>query len=122
MARLVVRSLDGKYLTNDRKGPAWTVNADMACVFDSAEDANRMARRLCDADRPEESGKYRLEEWKDVSPLAGIRETVAENNKHGRYSFDGLTSAEIAEYNRFLMFGENDDAFPDQATWSRIVD
>ena len=36
--------------------------------------------------------------------------------------YDGLTSAEIGRYNRAAMFGENDEAFPDQAEWSSWVD
>jgi hypothetical protein len=33
-----------------------------------------------------------------------------------------LSSAEIGRRNRALMFGENDEAFPSQEEWSRIVD
>ena len=32
------------------------------------------------------------------------------------------SSADIGRHNRALMFGENDEAFPDADTWSRIVD
>lgn len=37
-------------------------------------------------------------------------------------TFDGLTSAEIAKRNRRVMFGANDEAFPSEEEWSRIVD
>ena len=36
--------------------------------------------------------------------------------------YDGLTSSEIGTYNRFLMSGENDEAFPSEEEWSMIVD
>lgn len=42
------------------------------------------------------------------------------NVQNGRFCFDGFTSSEIAAYNRRLMFGENDEAFPDN--WSSVVD
>ena len=59
-------------------------------------------------------------------PAAGIYETIraimAGNIEAGRHEYDGLTSAQIGEYNRRLMFGENDEAFPDPTAWSSIVD
>ena len=33
-----------------------------------------------------------------------------------------LTKEEQFALNRYLMFGEDDEAFPDQDEWSRIVD
>lgn len=54
--------------------------------------------------------------------IKAIRATMNANIAAGRHEYDGLTSAEIGAYNRVLMFGENDEAFPDQDTWSRIVD
>jgi hypothetical protein len=36
--------------------------------------------------------------------------------------YDGLTDSEIGIYSRYLMFGENDEAFPDEEEWSMIVD
>lgn len=36
--------------------------------------------------------------------------------------YDGLTDSEIGIYNRCLMFGENDEAFPDEEEWSMVVD
>ena len=33
-----------------------------------------------------------------------------------------LSQEEQAVLNRYLMFGEDDEAFPDQDEWSRIVD
>jgi hypothetical protein len=37
-------------------------------------------------------------------------------------TFEGLTSSEIALRNGRLMFGSNDEAFPSQEDWARIVD
>lgn len=39
-----------------------------------------------------------------------------------RATYEGFTSSEIAAWNRRLMFGANDEAFPSAETWSRIVD
>ena len=33
-----------------------------------------------------------------------------------------MPSAEIGAMNRRIMFGANDEAFPDPATWAKIVD
>ena len=56
-------------------------------------------------------------------PIAEIKAVIAANAADPtKGSFDGLRSSEIAEYNRVLMFGENDEAFPSQEDWSHIVD
>jgi hypothetical protein len=52
--------------------------------------------------------------------LSALRCSNAQDASKG--TFDGFTSEEIAQYNRRLMFGENDEAFPSSAEWSRIVD
>jgi hypothetical protein len=39
-----------------------------------------------------------------------------------RATYQGLSTSEIAAYNRRLMFGANDEAFPSAQEWSRIVD
>lgn len=57
-----------------------------------------------------------------TSELKTIRAVMAANIEAGRHEYAGLTSAQIGEYNRMLMFGENDEAFPDADTWSSIVD
>jgi hypothetical protein len=44
------------------------------------------------------------------------------NAQNGRHVYDGFSTDEIAAYNRRLMFGENDEAFPGAEEWSRIVD
>jgi hypothetical protein len=51
-----------------------------------------------------------------------VEDIIAANHQARRYSFEGLTTAEIAERSRRIMFGDNDEAFPSQEEWSRIVD
>jgi hypothetical protein len=51
-----------------------------------------------------------------------ITATIKANREAGRNTFAGLDSSEIGQYNRALMFGDNDEAFPGQDEWSRIVD
>lgn len=54
--------------------------------------------------------------------LDEIRAIIAKNsNDPTRSTFEGLTTSEIASYNRRMMFGANDEAFPTQEEWSRIV-
>ena len=55
--------------------------------------------------------------------LAEIESAILENSKDQKKgTFDGLRSSEIAARSRHLMFGDNDEAFPSQEEWSRIVD
>lgn len=54
--------------------------------------------------------------------LPRIKAIIAHNRAEGRETYAGLDSSEIGTYNRALMFGENDEAFPSQEEWSRIVD
>lgn len=54
--------------------------------------------------------------------LAAIRARVRRNQLNGRDPYHGLSSADIGRYNRALMFGDQDEAFPDRAEWARIVD
>jgi hypothetical protein len=51
-----------------------------------------------------------------------IAQQIADNGAAGRHTYEGLTSAEIGDHNRRLMFGQDDEAFPDPWTWSQIVD
>jgi hypothetical protein len=57
-----------------------------------------------------------------MKDLQTIKAHIRANQLAGREPYAGLTSAEIGRYNGALMFGDNDEAFPDQETWSRIVD
>lgn len=55
--------------------------------------------------------------------LSDIRQIVIANGEDPlRSSYEGLTSEEIAKWNRYVMFGPNDRAFPSQEEWSAIVD
>lgn len=54
--------------------------------------------------------------------LAEIRAIIAANRAAGRDTYAGLDSSEVGAFNRALMFGDNDEAFPGDAEWSRIVD
>lgn len=55
--------------------------------------------------------------------LEMILETVRQNKLAGKDNcFDGLDSSQIGRYSRYLMFGPNDEAWPGNAAWSRIVD
>jgi len=50
-------------------------------------------------------------------------ETIMQANRDAeREDGHGLTSAEIGQRNRAIMFGENDEAFPGAAEWARICD
>ncbi|MCT4367053.1 MAG: hypothetical protein N3Z28_05210 [Synechococcaceae cyanobacterium MAG-AL2] len=50
------------------------------------------------------------------------KDKVNANYAAGKQPYEGLTTAEIAAYNRVLMFGENDEAFPDPDEWARWTD
>lgn len=54
--------------------------------------------------------------------LARIRAVVKANRNAGREPFHGLSSAEIGRYNRAVMFGDDDEAFPEPEEWSAWVD
>jgi hypothetical protein len=54
--------------------------------------------------------------------LPEIRAVVAANRAAGRETYAGLSDSEIGVNSRATMFGDNHEAFPDQETWSRVVD
>ena len=54
--------------------------------------------------------------------LQGLKDKVRANQLAGRDTYEGLTSAEIGEHSRALMFGDNDEAFPSPEEWSSVVD
>jgi len=64
----------------------------------------------------------KLELFESSLNLMFLRDVVAANNEAGRNSYDGLSSAQIGRLNRAAMFGDNDEAFPSDDEWSRIVD
>jgi hypothetical protein len=47
-----------------------------------------------------------------MKTLSQIKEIIASNRQSGSYTYEGLESSEIGKYNQYLMFGENDEAFP----------
>lgn len=57
-----------------------------------------------------------------MKTLSQIKAIIASNRQSGSYTYEGLDSSEIGRYNGYLMFGENDEAFPSEAEWSMIVD
>jgi hypothetical protein len=51
-----------------------------------------------------------------------VSDIIDQNNASRRWSYEGLSTSEISEHSRRLMFGENNEAFPSQEEWSRVVD
>jgi hypothetical protein len=51
-----------------------------------------------------------------------IKSIILSNRNSQLATYSGLTSSEIGEYNRSLMFGDLDEAFPDQNSWMEITD
>ena len=64
----------------------------------------------------------KLAMFDDAMNLMILRAAVEENREAGRECYDGLSSAQIGRLNRAAMFGDNDEAFPSDDEWSRIVD
>lgn len=54
--------------------------------------------------------------------LEDIKAKVYENKQAGRYQYDGLDSSDIGTYNRSVMFGDDDEAFPEEDEWSSWTD
>lgn len=54
--------------------------------------------------------------------LETVKLAIERNQNMGRNMYYGLTSSEIGVYNREAMFGEDDEAFPDEEEWSMWVD
>ena len=57
-----------------------------------------------------------------MKTLIQIKKVIADNREAGNYLFDNLESCEIGKYNAWLMFGDDDEAFPSQSDWSQIID
>jgi hypothetical protein len=62
------------------------------------------------------------EPTKKMKSLIQIKKVIATNREAGNYLFENLESCEIGKYNGWIMFGDDDEAFPSQAEWSLIVD
>jgi len=57
-----------------------------------------------------------------MKTLQEIKSIISSNLQAKLRQFEGLASDEIGRYNRSIMFGEADEAFPSDAEWSLIVD
>ena len=57
-----------------------------------------------------------------MKTLIEIKEVIAANREAGVYLFDNLESSEIGQYSGWLMFGDDEEAFPSQEEWSMITD
>jgi hypothetical protein len=57
-----------------------------------------------------------------MKTLSEIKEVIAANREAGVYLFDNLESSEIGQYSGWLMFGDDEEAFPSQEEWSMIAD
>jgi hypothetical protein len=57
-----------------------------------------------------------------MKTLSQIKEVIAANREAGVYLFDNLESSEIGQYSGWIMFGDDEEAFPSQDEWSMIVD
>ena len=59
---------------------------------------------------------------KKMKTLSQIKEVIAENREAGNYIYENLESSEIGQYSGWLMFGDDEEAFPSQAEWAMITD
>ena len=57
-----------------------------------------------------------------MKTLDQIKQVIAANREAKNYIYESLESSEIGQYNRWLMFGDNDEAFPSKAEWAMIAD
>ena len=57
-----------------------------------------------------------------MKTLSQIKAIISKNRTDKSAIYAGLTSFEIGQYNRSLMFGDSDEGFPDEGKWSAIVD
>ena len=66
--------------------------------------------------------KEKLEMFENALTLMALRAKVAANREAGLPCYSGMASSDIGRLNRAVMFGDNDEAFPDDDEWSMIVD
>jgi len=57
-----------------------------------------------------------------MKTLSQIKEVIAANREAGDHIYENLESSEIGRYNAWLMFGDDEEAFPSQAEWAMIAD
>ena len=58
----------------------------------------------------------------NMKTLSQIKEVIAANREAGNYIYENLESSEIGQYSGWLMFGDDEEAFPSQAEWAMITD
>jgi hypothetical protein len=57
-----------------------------------------------------------------MKTLSQIKEVIAANREAGNYIYENLESSEIGQYSGWLMFGDDEEAFPSQSEWAMITD
>jgi hypothetical protein len=57
-----------------------------------------------------------------MKTLSEIKAVIAANREAGAFTFENLESCEIGRYNGWLMFGDDDEAFPGDAEFAMIAD
>ena len=58
----------------------------------------------------------------NMKTLSQIKEVIAANREAGNFIYENLESSEIGQYSGWLMFGDDEEAFPIQAEWAMITD
>lgn len=57
-----------------------------------------------------------------MKTLKEIKAVIEVNYESKKHTYSGLSSSEIGEYSRSIMFGDDLEAFPDEKEWSAITD
>ena len=57
-----------------------------------------------------------------MKTLKEIKAVIEVNYESKKPTYSGLSSSEIGEYSRSIMFGDDLEAFPDEKEWSAITD
>ena len=57
-----------------------------------------------------------------MKTLKQIKKVIEENCESNNPTYAGLSSSEIGEHSRSIMFGDDMEAFPDEKEWSAITD
>ena len=57
-----------------------------------------------------------------MKTLSQIKAVISQNRTDKNAIYAGLTSSEIGQYNRSLMFGQDNAGFQNEEEWAAIVD
>lgn len=57
-----------------------------------------------------------------MKTLEEIKAVIEANYESKKPTYAGLSSSEIGEHSRSIMFGDDMEAFPDEKEWSAITD